>query len=60
MEPRTTPHPAAGGRGSQAPFHRVVTASLIGTTIEWYGFFLYGAAETKGTDLAAVPKVGAR
>ncbi|WP_017571529.1 MFS transporter [Nocardiopsis halotolerans] len=28
----------------RAPFLRVVTASLIGTTIEWYDFFLYGSA----------------
>ncbi|MET7639500.1 MFS transporter [Streptomyces sp. NPDC005438] len=26
------------------PLKRVVAASLIGTTIEWYDFFLYGAA----------------
>ncbi|MFE6388890.1 MULTISPECIES: MFS transporter [Nocardiopsis] len=28
----------------KASFGRVVTASLIGTTIEWYDFFLYGSA----------------
>ena len=27
-----------------APLGRVVVASLIGTTIEWYDFFLYGSA----------------
>ena len=26
------------------PLRRVVMASLIGTTIEWYDFFLYGTA----------------
>src|SRR5512132_3606956 len=26
------------------PLRRVVIASLIGTTIEWYDFFLYGSA----------------
>ena len=26
------------------PFRRVVMASLIGTTIEWYDFFIYGTA----------------
>jgi metabolite-proton symporter len=26
------------------PLRRVIAASLIGTTIEWYDFFLYGAA----------------
>ncbi|GAA3748752.1 metabolite-proton symporter [Spinactinospora alkalitolerans] len=28
----------------RTPFGRVVVASLIGTTIEWYDFFLYGSA----------------
>jgi len=28
----------------RTPLRRVVMASLIGTTIEWYDFFLYGAA----------------
>lgn len=34
--------PTADAR--QGPLRRVVAASLIGTTIEWYDFFLYGAA----------------
>ena len=25
------------------PLRRVVAASMIGTTIEWYDFFLYGS-----------------
>lgn len=29
---------------SKTPLRRVVAASLIGTTIEWYDFFLYGSA----------------
>jgi metabolite-proton symporter len=29
---------------SHTPLRRVVAASLIGTTIEWYDFFLYGSA----------------
>ncbi|WP_030544151.1 MFS transporter [Streptomyces albus] len=29
---------------NSTPLKRVVAASLIGTTIEWYDFFLYGAA----------------
>ncbi|GAA4941313.1 MFS transporter [Streptomonospora halophila] len=33
--------PAAAPRGS---FAKVVTSSLIGTTVEWYDFFLYGSA----------------
>jgi metabolite-proton symporter len=28
----------------QTPLTRVIAASLIGTTIEWYDFFLYGSA----------------
>ena len=31
-------------RGVRTPLLRVVMASLIGTTIEWYDFFLYGSA----------------
>jgi metabolite-proton symporter len=30
--------------GTRTPLRRVVAASLIGTTIEWYDFFLYGSA----------------
>jgi metabolite-proton symporter len=30
--------------GEKTPLHRVILASLIGTTIEWYDFFLYGSA----------------
>ena len=29
---------------TRTPLSRVIAASLIGTTIEWYDFFLYGAA----------------
>ncbi|HEX5569684.1 MAG TPA: MFS transporter [Streptomyces sp.] len=38
--------PSSAPPSSPAPgsIKRVVTASLIGTTIEWYDFFLYGAA----------------
>ncbi|WP_330341559.1 MFS transporter [Streptomyces sp. NBC_00557] len=35
--PNTAPPPPAG-------LPRIVAASLIGTTIEWYDFFLYGSA----------------
>jgi metabolite-proton symporter len=31
-------------RKEETPLRRVVMASLIGTTIEWYDFFLYGSA----------------
>ncbi len=37
----TTAHP---GEWQPTPLRRVVMASLIGTTIEWYDFFLYGTA----------------
>ncbi|MDP8913198.1 MAG: MHS family MFS transporter [Pseudomonadota bacterium] len=30
--------------GEKTPLKRVVMASLVGTTIEWYDFFLYGSA----------------
>ena len=28
----------------RTPLRRVIMASLVGTTIEWYDFFLYGTA----------------
>jgi metabolite-proton symporter len=31
-------------RTERTPLRRVVMASLIGTTVEWYDFFLYGSA----------------
>ncbi len=34
----------AAAEGEKTPLRRVVMASLIGTTIEWYDFFLYGSA----------------
>ena len=34
----------AAGIEQTTPLRRVVAASLIGTTIEWYDFFLYGSA----------------
>ncbi|GAA4686238.1 MFS transporter [Streptomyces chumphonensis] len=34
----------AAGPPAPASLKRIVAASLIGTTIEWYDFFLYGAA----------------
>jgi metabolite-proton symporter len=37
MSAATAPIPAS-------PLRRVIAASLIGTTIEWYDFFLYGTA----------------
>ncbi|MGZ8997447.1 MAG: MFS transporter, partial [Allosphingosinicella sp.] len=30
--------------GERTPLKRVIMASLVGTTIEWYDFFLYGSA----------------
>jgi hypothetical protein len=38
MASGTTAPPPAGN------LKRIVAASLIGTTIEWYDFFLYGSA----------------
>ncbi len=34
----------AGEVEEKTPLRRVVMASLVGTTIEWYDFFLYGSA----------------
>lgn len=34
----------SGMKEERTPLRRVVGASLIGTTIEWYDFFLYGSA----------------
>lgn len=34
----------AASRTSPSGIRRIVAASLIGTTIEWYDFFLYGSA----------------
>ncbi|MEN2417212.1 MFS transporter [Streptomyces rimosus] len=42
MSSTPTAGPAAAGRS--AGIARIVSASLIGTTIEWYDFFLYGSA----------------
>ncbi len=35
---------AMGEKMEKTPLRRVIMASLIGTTIEWYDFFLYGSA----------------
>ena len=34
----------AAAHDGKTPLRRVIAASLIGTTIEWYDFFLYGSA----------------
>ncbi|MFD3327394.1 MFS transporter [Streptomyces sp. NPDC058701] len=40
-QPTRSPEPTRPSRGG---IGRVISASLIGTTIEWYDFFLYGSA----------------
>lgn len=35
---------ALSATGERTPLRRVILSSLIGTTIEWYDFFLYGSA----------------
>jgi metabolite-proton symporter len=40
----TTTTAAASAPASPATLRKVVLASMIGTTIEWYDFFLYGTA----------------
>lgn len=37
-------HGPAGGDAPRTPIVKVVFASLIGTAVEWYDFFLYGSA----------------
>ena len=39
-----TPGDRPGATGSPSHIRRVILASFIGTTIEWYDFFLYGTA----------------
>ncbi len=36
--------PVNSEEAARTPLRRVVMASLVGTTIEWYDFFLYGSA----------------
>jgi metabolite-proton symporter len=40
----STPHSITETAAVRSSLPRVVFASLVGTTIEWYDFFLYGAA----------------
>ncbi len=35
---------APSAESARTPIRRVVAASLVGTTVEWYDFFLYGVA----------------
>ena len=44
--------PAQPGRS----FGRVVGASIIGTTVEWYDFFLYGSAAALVFTEAVLPR----
>ncbi|MFG2651020.1 MFS transporter [Streptomyces sp. NPDC048436] len=39
-----TPRAQGEARGTTPGIARIISASLIGTTIEWYDFFLYGSA----------------
>jgi hypothetical protein len=39
----TNPKPPAA-KPSRSTIVKVVGASMAGTTVEWYGFFLYGVA----------------
>ncbi|MCZ2523747.1 MFS transporter [Streptomyces sp. HB2AG] len=40
----SAPEPAPAPDAAPGSLRRIVAASLIGTTIEWYDFFLYGSA----------------
>src|SRR3954469_20778563 len=45
VQPGTPTSPAEGaGPPAGSPVRRVIAASLIGTSLEWYDFFLYGSA----------------
>src|SRR5437868_13464883 len=44
MNPRSSPPPAANPHSPRRALIEAVVASTIGTTIEWYDFFLYGTA----------------
>ncbi len=46
MTTSTSTHDGAGATdpGGRSPIVKVVFASLIGTAVEWYDFFLYGSA----------------
>src|SRR5262245_46588770 len=52
--PMTTAEPEAGPRRSLI---EAVVASTIGTTIEWYDFFLYGTATALVIDRLYFPKL---
>ncbi|MCM0619491.1 MFS transporter [Nocardioides bruguierae] len=41
---QTGTRPPGGEGGSRTPIVKVVFASLVGTAVEWYDFFLYGSA----------------
>jgi metabolite-proton symporter len=43
MSTQATPG-AESGAASRTPIKKVVFASLVGTAVEWYDFFLYGSA----------------
>jgi metabolite-proton symporter len=47
----------ASSPGSSVSVRRVVAASFIGTTIEWYDFFLYGTAAAMVFDRLFFPNV---
>ncbi|MGH3357023.1 MAG: MFS transporter [Nocardioidaceae bacterium] len=40
----STPASTAPGAQSRTPIGKVIFASLVGTAVEWYDFFLYGSA----------------
>ncbi len=44
-------------RGQVSAIRKVALASLIGTTIEWYDFFIYGTGGGAGVPRAVLPGV---
>ncbi|PZU32590.1 MAG: MFS transporter, partial [Microbacterium sp.] len=47
--------PAPDGTYKESSLRRVVTASMAGTVVEWYEFFLYATAATLVFNLIMFP-----
>jgi len=54
----THPHSVTERPAARNSLPRVVMASLVGTTIEWYDFFPYGAAAALVFNTVLFPVTG--